>query len=272
MLGSFCHRCGEQQFDQKKLSLNHVSKEVFSSATELDGKFLGSMWLLVSKPGQLTLDYISGKRKLRLSPFQLLLLINIMFFLVAAYRGHSSFTTDLYFHTHSTNFIHQNLANHMVVEQLASSAESEDSYTQRFNTMVETQAKSLVMLMVPMFALVVWALYPRQEYPVIGSLVFATHLFSFILIIQALVPPLISKIILWLLLAFSLHIEDMAFELIYSAILFTVIAIYFFLACRKVYRGDLKLNILKTFLFVISIYWIYLIYRMILFFTTFYLL
>ncbi len=99
LLGQFCHQCGEKKFSKKDLSSKTIFEHIFTSITEVDGKFISSFWLLISKPGQLTLDYMSGVRKKRLSPFQILLTINIVFFLVAAYQGHSAFTAHLQTHT-----------------------------------------------------------------------------------------------------------------------------------------------------------------------------
>ncbi len=262
LIGQFCHHCGEKAFVTKDLSFNKVSQHVFTSVTEVDGKLVKSFWLLLSRPGQLTIDYMVGRRKNRLSPFQLLLLVNILFFLVAAFRGNTAFTTNLIYHTNSTNFIHQPIASKLVSDHLATSNESRESFANRFNAVAEIQAKSLVVLMVPMFALLVLLLYLKQPFPVVGSLVFATHLFSYMLIIHALVAPLISKLMAWGVATFSLAVGEGVFEWIYSFLLVLIFGVYFFLASKRVFQPNDWTNGLKTLLYVVTVYWVYLIYRM----------
>lgn len=270
LLGQYCHLCGEKQFKNSDISAQKVSSHIFSSVTEVDGKLLTSLRLLLIKPGRLTIDYLSGVRKNRLSPFQLLLLINIIFFLMAAYLGHSSFTTRLAFHTNSSNFIHQPVAKKMVESHLESSKEPREAYTNRFNAMVEVQAKSLVMLMVPMLALIIWLLYPKQSYPVVSSLIFATHLFAYMLLVNTFVAPVLSKLMAWLVISLSIPINEDSFEWVFSALLFSFYGVYFYLAAHNAYQGNAVINGIKSVVFVAAVYWVYLIYRMVLFFTTFY--
>ncbi len=270
LLGRFCHQCGEKQFKVADISARKVSSHIFSSITEVDGKLLSSLRLLLVKPGRLTIDYLSGVRKNRLSPFQLLLLINIIFFLMAAYLGHSPFTTRLAFHTNSSNFIHQPVAKKMVDSHLQASGESREVYSKRFNARVDVQAKSLVMLMVPMLALAVWVLYPQQNYPAVSCLIFATHLFAYMLLVNSFVAPLLSELMSWFVINLSIPIKEDNFEWIYSAFFFSFYGVYFYLAAKNVYQGNALSNFMKSVVFMAVVYWIYLIYRMVLFFTTFY--
>lgn len=268
LLGPYCHRCGEQRFKADEVSLGQVSQEVFSAVTDVDGKFLKSMVLLIRKPGQLTVDYLNGVRKSRLSPFQLLLMINVLFFVLASYRGHSTFTTQLQTHTQASNFWHQSVAEQMVAKHLATTGEAPDAYASRFNQRVETQAKSLVMLMVPLLALLVGLLFWRRR--MIGHLVFATHLFCLILLVSSVLAPLVSGGLLWVIGSWHWSINELGFELIFSLIMFGLYGICFYASARRVYVQPAWLIGLKTGLFVVGVYATFLLYRMVLFFTTFY--
>lgn len=119
LLGPYCHQCGEQRFDPAALSLKSISQHIFTSLTDLDGKLWRSLRLLVSQPGQLTLDYLEGRRKQRLSPFQLFVLVNVFFFLAVAWWGSSAYTTSLHFHLNASNFFHQPVAVEWVNQHLA---------------------------------------------------------------------------------------------------------------------------------------------------------
>ena len=158
----------------------------------------------------------------------------------------------------------------MVDERLQGSEETDASFTERFNDRVEILAKSLVMLMVPMFGLIMLILFPKQPFPVVGSLVFATHLFSFMLLIQAVVAPLLLALINFIVPLLSLKVSGGLIELAFSLILVTIFTWYFYLACIRVYNTKGITLLIKVFIYALSVYWVYLIYRMVLFFTTFY--
>ncbi len=213
---------------------------------------------------------MSGVRIKRLSPFQILIIANIIFYLMAVYLGSSAFTTKLDFHTNASNFIHQAVAKEMVNETINLSGESREAYAKRFNARVEVQAKSLVILMVPMLALAIFFLFPRQNNPAIGSLVFATHVFTFILMVNTFATPFIVKLGSWIVDIFTLNVSPGLFELIYSVLLAVMIGTYFYLSTKRYFQQSVIFSIIKTMVFIFVVYWVYLIYRMILFFTTFY--
>ncbi len=270
MLGPYCHHCGEQAFKTADLSVKKLFSDGWRSWAELDGRFSRSFWLLISQPGRLTLDYLQGKRKPRLSPIHLLIVVNVLFFLSVSLVGQSPYTTQLNFHMESTNFIHQPVAQEWVNERLQSTGETMDSYAQRFNQVAEVQAKSLVMLMVPMIALLVWLMYRRHDSAMIAAWVYATHLVAFMLLFQTLIGPLILQLLSWLALLKWAQTYPFLIELVYSLLIASVLACYFYLSSCRVYHQGIGVNLLKTLVYVVALYWIILLYRMVLFFTTFY--
>lgn len=267
--GRYCHHCGEKRFDPADLSARKVSEDLFTAFTDVDGKLLKSWYLLLRKPGQLTKDYLNGVRVQRLTPFQVLVMSNILFFLVAGLLGYSAFTTPLEVHTQATNFLHQPLAEQWVEQRLASTGEERSDFAARFNDRAEIQAKSLVIIMVPMLALLVYLLNWQSRFGALSHWVFATYVFAFMLFIQATVAPLLERLLVWLLPLFGEHVLGQWFEFSYSILLFLGFGIYFYLASRRVHQWPRYSAWLKAFLFVFGVYWIFLIYRMVLFFTTF---
>lgn len=270
MLGPYCHHCGEQAFKRSDLSVKKLFRDGWSSWAEMDGRFVRSFWLLISQPGRLTSDYLLGKRKPRLSPIHLLIWTNVLFFLSVSLVGQSPYTTQLKFHLEATNFIHQSVAQEWVTERLQSSGESLATYAERFNTVAEVQAKSLVMLMVPMIALLVWGMYRRHNAAAIAAWVFATHLFAFMLLFQAVVLPLMIPVLGWLSALNVVKLNGFVLELVYSLSIAAVFGWYFYLSGRRVYQPKVWINIVKTVVYVFALYWITLLYRMVLFFTAFY--
>ena len=270
MLGPYCHRCGEKRLSQTDLSMRTLLSQAWDSVTEVDGKWLKSFALLIVRPGQLTVDYCAGIRKNRLTPFQILVFCNILFFLVVGLLGYSAFTTRLEVHTQATNFLHQPLAEQLVTDRLSSSGETYGAFAARFNERAEIQAKSLVIIMVPMLALLVFLLNTRLRSGAVPHWVFATHVFSFMLLLQATAAPVLERVLIGLLSLAGEQALGQWFEFSYSVLLFLSFGLYYHLASRRYHQWRPHSTGLKAFLFVVGVYWIFLIYRMVLFFTTFY--
>src|SRR5438132_4489751 len=79
MNGPFCAQCGQHAVDYRR-SFGRVFADVLDSFLNWDSKFLVSLWLLLSRPWKLTIDFLSGKRVRHMHPLRLYLLISIVFF------------------------------------------------------------------------------------------------------------------------------------------------------------------------------------------------
>jgi hypothetical protein len=79
MAGPFCAQCGQHAVDYRR-SFGRVFADVLDSFLNWDSKFTLSLWLLMSRPWKLTIDFLSGKRVRHMHPLRLYLLISIAFF------------------------------------------------------------------------------------------------------------------------------------------------------------------------------------------------
>src|SRR5690348_6820638 len=79
MSGAFCAQCGQHAVDYRR-SFGRVFADVLDSFLNWDSKFTMSLWLLMSRPWKLTIDFLSGKRVRHMHPLRLYLLISIAFF------------------------------------------------------------------------------------------------------------------------------------------------------------------------------------------------
>ncbi|MDB6114634.1 MAG: hypothetical protein JWQ62_1579 [Lacunisphaera sp.] len=149
--------------------------------THADGKIFHSLRLLVTRPGRLTADYLRGSRKPYIAPLQIFLISNLVFFLLHPLIGSNTLTTDL--HTHLNYVWHQAAARALVAPRLAARNLTADDYARVFDPAAVTLAKSLVILLVPIFSVAVMALYWRRRRHVSAHLVFALHFCSFWLLL-----------------------------------------------------------------------------------------
>lgn len=80
---NFCPKCGQKN-QTLQLSVNTLLGDFFNNIFNYDARIWKSLRLLLLKPGQLTLDFLEGKRKSYLSPVRLYLSISVIYFILLA--------------------------------------------------------------------------------------------------------------------------------------------------------------------------------------------
>ncbi|MFZ2509151.1 MAG: DUF4286 family protein [Steroidobacteraceae bacterium] len=81
--GRHCAECG-QSGDVHLLTMHEVSHDFVHSVLHLDGRVWRTLRTLVLRPGELTREYVAGRREHYLPPFRLYLVISILFFALSA--------------------------------------------------------------------------------------------------------------------------------------------------------------------------------------------
>src|SRR3954467_12962138 len=78
--GRYCADCGEHT-EPHDYSMTHLVTEVLETTAHLDGRVFTSFRSLLTRPGQLTGDFLAGKRKSQVGPVQMFVLCNVLYFL-----------------------------------------------------------------------------------------------------------------------------------------------------------------------------------------------
>ncbi len=81
--GKHCTQCG-QASDVHLLSMKEVAADVTHSLLHLDSRVRSTLWVLISRPGELTREFIAGRHQKYLPPFRLYLAVSVLFFAVSA--------------------------------------------------------------------------------------------------------------------------------------------------------------------------------------------
>lgn len=84
--GRFCSSCGQRE-EPRVPTFMAMIREVTNALFGLESKLWISIHVLMFKPGQLTLEYLNGKRQRYTSPFRLYLLFSIIVFAYLAVIG-----------------------------------------------------------------------------------------------------------------------------------------------------------------------------------------
>ena len=177
----FCPGCGERPVGPLDLSLKGIAAQLLKSAAGLDGRVMRSVRALLRHPGSLTVAYAEGRRKPFVGPFQLFLIVNIVFFAVQSLTHTRVFSSALDSHLHQQDW--SALAQDLVAAHLASAHTTLDRFAPLFDRAVVLNAKSLVIAMAAPFALLLPLVFARSGRPFSVHVVFALHLYAFLLLL-----------------------------------------------------------------------------------------
>jgi len=83
LTGPYCAQCGQHAGESAR-SLGAVLHDGWHLFVHVDGRFWCTLWTLLVKPGQLTLDYFADRRARYVSPVRLYFVISIAFFALTA--------------------------------------------------------------------------------------------------------------------------------------------------------------------------------------------
>lgn len=261
----FCPRCGEQRINDKDFSLRGYLGEALNVLTNVESNVLRSFAALIARPGHLTAEYFAGRRKRYLKPLQLFLFCNLIYFFAQSYTGANTLTTPLYVHLNMLPYSES--VRGMVYREVEERRVDFDDYQLKFNAVIQNQAKTLVILMIPAFTLGAAALNWRRRPLFVAHLVFATHFFSFLLLLLTTFHLAVS-FLLRRLHALGLPVPES--DLLYTTIILFACGVYLFHASKRMYAQGRAATLLKCVLLVVWLGVVVQSYRLALFFTTFY--
>jgi hypothetical protein len=82
---NFCSNCGQKR-KELDASFKELLIEVLNETFSLDSKLFKTIKILFLKPGQLSIEYLKGKRVKYITPFRLYLIISILFFVLLHFK------------------------------------------------------------------------------------------------------------------------------------------------------------------------------------------
>lgn len=241
--GEYCSRCGQHQVDLDR-PFREIVNEGLSGFFAFDTRIVRTVWPLVRRPGFLTTEFFQGRRARYVHPFKLYFTFSLMFFLVFAF---SDYTVV---HTNESGIVMITTDDGEPAEAVSSGeVETDDTWPdtdappsdgligvfskklarlaeddpERFDRVfVDRLSKSLIVL-VPVVALLLQALYWKPRY--VAHLVFCLHVHSFsflVLVIGAAVDT-------------GLSLVGREGATLGNSIATLAIVVYTFLAMRRVY-------------------------------------
>jgi hypothetical protein len=174
----YCGNCGERNIARvDPIAGNEIATEPTRSYL---GRLHASLRALASPPGQLTNDWIGGRRLGYLAPLPLFLWINVAFFVIQSVTGLGILTWPLRVHLSDDSISW--LTTWLLARHRPDMRVPMDAYANVFDALESVNAKSLVLVMVPAFGGVLGVLLLDRRHGFKDSFTFAMHFFAFSLI------------------------------------------------------------------------------------------
>ncbi len=262
LVGQYCHACGERVVDPADLRVPVFARHLAAGTFDLDSRFWRTFRELFRRPGLLTAEFMRGRRRPYLHPLQTFLLANLLLFAVlGAFGGFSTFTTQLHFHV--TGSPYDDIAQSLVERRGAPGTPEAIEYERRFDEATPRYANSMVILMVPLFAAVVALLHARRRRPFVEHLVLSLHFHAFLLILLTALPFVITALVRRIP-ATTAYING---ETPVSILLLTVCTMYLAAMLRRAYEEGPVEAVVRALVAMLLYVPVLVVYRMILFFT-----
>jgi hypothetical protein len=250
------------------LSIGHFFESIVESFFHADGRLVSTAKALLLKPGELTSAYINGAHKKYIGPIQLFLIVNLVYFLIQSITGWNTFSTPLQIHI--GDLVYRDLAKSILDHRLETLKMTLEEYMPIFNHSVRLHAKSLVIILIPLFSIPVMLLYCLRRPLVVPQMVFATHIVAFDLLLLTIIQP-IANAVIWCIVKMGFHPTWQPVDEVLSLVIGTILAVYIFVAAYRVYKEKRWLTALKTLVMVLLLTnYVVLAFRFTLFLITLY--
>jgi hypothetical protein len=263
-VGLFCSRCGEKEVTDQDYSLQHYGREILAAATLLESKVFRSVWLVLIKPGFLSSEYFRGRRVRYMKPLQLFVFLNILYYFSITLFYATTFTTPLATQLHMNNY-YPGYASARVEKKLHEENISYQALEAKYNARTGVLSKTLIFLLIPIFALVFHVLFFKKRKYLVEHVVGATHFWAFNLLLLGVILPIVTVALLRLFKALHIPALYVTNDAVATTFLQLCIAFYLFMMLRRFYGISKWYGLLTASVIAWSFFHIVWLYRFFLF-------
>ncbi len=236
-VGRWCHACGQDLFAGTNHRLREIVGNSLGTVFALDNKVFRTLWYLVAYPGRLTNEFYAGRIVRYVFPSKLFWFIAVIFFALllgiskidpgdiaeSATDATSPATEQV------SSGINLNLPEGDIGDSLEG-ALATSAGRRKFMDWFTSALPYMTLLLMPVFALLVWLFFKRRDRSYSDYLVFSLHFNSFVFLLLSI----------WLVV--SKIFPDLGRE---EWFFLWMPAIYLGFALRRVYRPRIVPMILK---------------------------
>ncbi len=179
---AYCPSCGEAPLRERDLSMTDLIGQFVREFSSVDGRLMRSVRALLTLPGWLSAAHVAGRRRAYFGPLPLFLIANALFVAVQSLTHTNIFSSPLESHLNHQDW--SPLVRRMVAERFAGQGDALAAYAPQFDRAAMLNAKALVVLMALAFTPLLAIAFRRAGRAFGAHLVFALHLYAFILMLM----------------------------------------------------------------------------------------
>lgn len=236
--GNYCNNCGEKVYHDHDKSVPHFFEDALHFITHFEGTFFTTLKTIFTRPGQLSLDYCSGRRKKYFKPLSFFLLLVVLYLLFPLLSG-----LNMRMQYYPGPF--GSFAAHWIEAKMVSRHLTEEQLSEVFAHKSEKWSKVLLLVIIPFSAGAQWLLHIRKRAYFFDHLVLSTEINSFFLVMVFF----IWATVLWLL-SHVLSKETVNNELLSIGGGYFFLVLFIAAAFRRFYNESWRIAFLKTLLFL----------------------
>jgi hypothetical protein len=248
---------------ERDLSIPDLGLQFFREVSSVDGRLMRSVRALLTRPGWLSAAHVAGQRRAFFGPLPLFLVANGLFVAVQSLTHANIFSSPLESHLHNQDW--SPLVRRLVADRFAGQSEALAAYAAKFDRAAMLNAKALVILMALAFTPFLAIAFRRAGRAFGAHLVFALHLYAFILMLMCVALAAAEA----QLLAGGLGLASPRVDLAISVSLLLACGAYLYLAIGVFYDSRGVRRIAKTILLAASVGLIVVAYRFAIFLISF---
>lgn len=255
----YCNHCGQKHYTEKDKTVKHFLEETVHFFTHFDGSFFTTLKTVLLKPGKLSQDYATGRRKPYYKPISFFLLVVVIYLLFPIFAGLNMAMSNYVSIPYTGNIIRT-----QIEHKLKHSDVSEEALSERFHKVSVKTSKILLLLMIPLTTLAIFLLYFYYRRPLFDYLILSTEINIFFILFFFVLFPLITM--LFMLIIGQKNIDDE----ILGPVIISLFLIFNWVLLRRFFREHYIITFLKALAFTSIFMWgIMPLYRFIIFEVTF---
>lgn len=252
--GDYCRKCGEKKIiPERDFSMAKFLTQTLGHLVHFDSKLLRSVWLLFSKPGFLTAEWMAGRRVNYMKPLQLFVVAGLLFyFFLPNVQAYFSTPRDLSagFREHNMllNTFHYDFGK-VLTEKARASGLEEQTLARSVAVSASQQSKTWLFCIIPLWGLLIYLFFHSKIPWLAPHLIFAMHGLIFYILFDLSIHAIL----------YIFGIPDIGKYIM--LVLLSVLLAYQILAVRRVYGSAWPETILKTMGLLAGFVIILLLYR-----------
>lgn len=263
--GLYCNLCGEKVIEAKDRSFKNFLGNILTAITLADNRFLKTLWLTIKNPGFLSKEYANGRRVKYVRPLQMFFVLNLVYFLFPVLQlFNSTLRTQMYFLFHSP------MVRSMVNQRIQDESLSLTGFMMIYNQKTTILAKLLIVVFVWLASLPLSLIFRKKNRYFTDHVALAVELACFNIFINAIalsgILLVLSKIFRWSGTTLGDYLNDTTLTIIFIST-----NLYFIYRAAKTFYGQTgKMLVVKSALGILGLFLALEVYRLLVFFVTFY--